>query len=149
MLVEDSRIRINAEGEECPVQDLAVADRIFDPLTEGYDSIIDIHRRRVQLCDQRSRALTPVLIEKGQLFSGAPRHDLRLSPWQLVMMVERKRAANAPMSLSCYPAKDISNDRIPVTGDITYYAIFFERHRFLDVSGVLLKSYTLEETRHN
>lgn len=148
MLVEDSRIRINAEGEERPVQDLAIADRIFNPFTEGYDSIVDIHRRRVQLCDHRSHALTPVLIEKGQLFSGAPRHDLRLSPWQLVMMVDRKRVANGPFSLSCYPAKDISNDRIPATGDITYYAIFFDRHRFIEVSGVLLKSYTLEETRH-
>ena len=147
MLVQDSIVRITAEGDERPVQDLSIADRIFNPFTEGYDEITDILQRRIPLCDRRSRTLAPVLIGKGELFSGRPRHDLRLSPWQLVMMADPKRTANRPVGLSCYPAKDISNDRMPAE-DITYFAIFFDRPRFIEVSGVLVQTYTLEDICH-
>lgn len=147
MLVQDSIIRITAEGDERPVQDLSIADRIFNPFTEGYDEITDILQRRVPMCDKRSRTLAPVLIGKGELFSGRPRHDLRLSPWQLVMMTDPRRAANGPTGLSCYPAKDISSDRLPAE-DIIYFAIFFDRPRFVEVSGVLVQTYTLEDICH-
>lgn len=148
MLVQDSRIRITAGGEERPVQDLSIADRIFDPFTEGEDEIADILQRRLPPCGQRGAALAPVRIGKGQLFSGRPRQDLRLSPWQLVMMAEPRRQARGPASLLCYPARDISSDRLPPGADITYFAIFFDRPRFIEVSGVLVRTYTLEDICH-
>lgn len=148
MLVEDSRIRINAEGDESPVQDLAIADRIFNPITGGYDEISDILQRRVPICDRRSGPLAPVRIEKGQLLSGKPRQDLLLSPWQLVLVAEERRAVAGPTKVLCYPAKDISSDRQPPNGDITYFAVFFDRHRFMDVGGVLVQAYTLEDICH-
>lgn len=148
MLMQDTRIRITAEGEERPVQELSIADRIFNPFTEGEDEITDILQRKLPLCSRRGPALAPVRIGKGQLFSGRPRQDLRLSPWQLVMVAETRRLARGPASLLCYPAKDISSERLPLTGDITYFALFFDRPRFVEASGVLVQTYTLEDISH-
>jgi len=148
MLVKDSIIRITAEGDERPVQDLSIADRIFNPFTEGYDEISDILQRHIPLCDPRSQLLAPVRIGKGELFSGRPRHDLRLSPWQMVMMADHTRPPGKPMGLSCYPARDISSDRLPPSEGFTYFAIFFDQPRFLEVNGILVKTYTLEHISH-
>ena len=148
MLVENSRIRINADGEERLVQELSIADRIVNPITGGYDEISDILQREISGTDPRRSRLEPVLIGKGQLFSGRPRQDPALSPEQVVLMTDLKRSKGRPPVLSCYPAKDISHNR-PMPGrDITYFAIFFDVPRFIEVSGVHMRAYTLEDLCH-
>ena len=145
MLVENSWITLDGDGRECPVQDLAIADMVFDPLGGVYDEITDILTRRVPCTDPRHDRLAPVLIGKGQLFSGRPRRDLALSPEQVVLMTDLKGPPRMPPVLSCYPAKDLSHDRAPPGAAITYFAIFFDRPRFMEVGGVLVSAYTLKD----
>ena len=148
MLVDSSKVRIDAEGIESPVRELTIADRIFNPITGQYDEITDILQREIRISDPCRDPLAPVLIEKGQLLSGRPRHDLALSPLQQVLVADWKRSRPGPPRVSCYPAREVSSDRVAVSGAVTYFAIFVEHRRFLDVGGILVQAYTLEDISH-
>lgn len=62
-----------------------------------------------------------------------------------VLVTEERRVVAGRTMVLCYPAKDVSSHRPPLNGDITNFAVFFDRHRFMAVEGVLVQAYTPED----
>lgn len=144
MIVEDTLITVNAGGSERRIQDLCIADRVFDPMSGRTDEVIDILVRR--LCMQTSTTMRPMTLAVDALAPGRPRNTVAMSPLQVVMLPMQSaeggwRKYVVENFVSSIPQAVCGNNR-----DVLYFAVFFERPRYLDVSGIITRAYTLEDT---
>lgn len=159
MIVEDTLITVTADQAERRVQDLRIADRIFNPFTRDHDEIVDILSRTVVPGSRAAASLWPKVIPAGSLAPGRPRRDLILSPAQIVMTL--RPAAPLPGAAQGGGLSDMAPPSVPAVVErrvdtltniakaadkpVRYFAIFFDFPRFLDTSGVLTRAFTLED----
>lgn len=152
MLVQGTKVLVSDQGEYRPVEHLSVGGFFFDPLTEGYYEISDILTRRLEIRRKigwQGHPLRPVVLKAGSVGDGRPHRDVAVSPFQDVL------TKYAPGPDSSTPLVDLqSAERIEASyssckrfrrKDATYFAIFTDRPHFMDVSGLLMRTYCSED----
>lgn len=145
MIVEDTLITVSARKAERRVQDLRIADLVYNPLTQTCDEIADILSREVLPNSPEAGSIWPKVIPAGSIAPERPRRDLAVSPAQILMTLQPS-STDQPVP-SVVEVRADSLDAVPMTdtGPVRYYAIFFDQPRYLDASGVLARAFTLED----
>lgn len=146
MIVAGTQVTVSADGHERPVQDLCIADRVFDPMSGTCDEIVDILARRV--CLRSARLHRPLALLPDALAPGRPRHRVELSPAQVVMLPVGSQDGGWRKHIAESLASGMAEATPGLAGEVSYFAIFFDRPRYLDVSGIMMRAYTLEDIAH-
>lgn len=152
MLTQGSMVLIREDGTRKPVEQLQISDLVFDPWADEYVEIVDILSRKVEFDGEMqpwSNPLYPVTLKSGCIAKSRPTTDLLVSPSQPVRHVEKlAQPGSLPILkksraqvLACDPQRQ-ANPRI--VQDVTYYAVFTQQQRTLDVSGVLLSTFSAD-----
>ena len=152
MLTEGSMVLIREDGTRKPVEQLQISDLVFDPWADEYVEIVDILSRKVEFDGQAQpwrNPLYPVTLKSGCVAKSRPSTDLLVSPSQPVRHVERlAQPGSLPILkksqakvLALNPLSDAHPSKIR---DVTYYALFTQQARTLDVSGILLSTFCVD-----
>ena len=145
MIVEDTLITVSARRAERRVQDLRIADLVYNPLTRSCDEIADILSREIQPGSTEARTIWPKVIPAGSIAPMRPRRDLAVSPGQILMTL-RPPATDSPVAgVVEVRADSLNAGEMKETRPIRYFAIFFDHPRYLDAGGVLARAFTLED----
>lgn len=142
MLCHDTMITISPRGQQKAVQDLSIADLIYNPITEGFDEISDILAREVPVS---AISLAPILIRRGDIFAGRPYRDVAVSPAQKVLVSKKCIETKGLTVVVESEAKLLSSLSISPLSATKYFAIFFDCPRFIHAEGLLLRAYSLDD----
>jgi hypothetical protein len=144
MIIEDTLITVNSDGAERRIQDLCIADRVFDPISGRTDEVIDILARRIWM--QTSSTMRPMTLAVDALAPGRPRNTVAMSPSQVVMVPMASAEGGWRKHVVENLVSSMPQAVCGTSGCFLYFAVFFERPRYLDVSGIITRAYTLEDT---
>lgn len=146
MLVNNTLLRMTRRGACIPVENLSIADYVYDPIADTYDEVVDILSRRITYRKATSIGLCPVVIGADALLKGVPNAPTCVSPSQEIVVLRDPSGQGRRVEVVMQPASSIENAMPYETNeDLTYYCIFFGRKRFLEVNGLNVRAYTLED----
>lgn len=142
MLVSGSRVQIREDGTTKPVEALQIGELVFDPLSGGYNEIIDILIRTVEFGPQDcvvSHSLYPVRVNAKYALLAEQEDEFLCSQGQEILV---KKDDLMPTALTPAFASDIQRPQSasPVAS-VTYHAIFLATSRPLFVNGFLCMSF--------
>lgn len=137
---------VAADGTTRPIQDLRIADRVFDPVSGADDEIVDILARRISVSS--SERLRPLTLSPDAVGPGCPIRSVILSPAQIVMLPVVSAGSDCRRHLVESLASNVPRAVPASLKEAFYFAVFFERPRFIDVSGICARAYTLEDISH-
>lgn len=149
MLTSGTMVLVRENGSRKAVQDLMISDLVYDPWAGQYVEIVDILSRELDLAAHAfagGHPLAPVKIAKGTVTSTRPTEDVYVSPAQPILRIDRSDSSHPPAlrkvcSRNLAPALDTTSCA-PCPPRITYHALFTEREQTIDVSGVLMSTYS-------
>lgn len=139
MLCSETMIAISPRGHQKPVQDLSIADHVYNPITGAFDEVSDILVRTVP-CGLE--LLMPILIKKGEIFPGKPYKDVVVSPRQVVLVHDKSTVVSRGLAVLEAEARTLSSNRFVPNARTKYFAIFFDRPRFLQADGLMFRAYS-------
>lgn len=148
MLISGNKVLIRENGTQKLVDDLMISDLVYDPWAQKYIEIVDILSRTVDLYsieEAGMHPLHPIVLEAGSIAKSRPREDLLLSPSQVIYHVVRSPNLNETPLLRKSKASLIGSPlekKGKALKAATYFAIFTEVEQTMEVSGVLLKTYS-------
>lgn len=149
MLFPCSQIKVTAEGVTRPVTDLRIADRVFDPMTGTDTEISDILSRRFDATRAHQLGITPICVPPGTITSTCPQEPTVLSPNQLVLTPAPIRSdLRYPQLALCRAWQIFGAFTLNDLDVVDYFCVFFDRSRFIDVNGMLVAAYTIEDLMH-
>lgn len=149
MLVKGTRVLVREEGQRLAVENLMISDLVFDPFADNYFEIVDILARSVILDPpphgQTKHKLQPVRLRRDALGQGRPSNTILVSPSQGILTVSKDDKGDIPstqlVTASSISDSATSSGRSSVT-KCKYFALFTEKPQYLDVSGLLLTTYS-------
>ena len=146
MLVKGARIQCDRDGQSKAVEDLAVGDRIFDPVLNSRIAIVDILSRTIRFTEgDRSlhAALWPLRVGPSALGPNMPQDVVHVSPGQTVFSAAGKESLNTLEQCSALELAEQSFDvQTCVMHEVEYIALFTELPQIMNVNGLLLQSYS-------
>ena len=151
MLVQGAMILMREEGHRLAVEDLKIGGFVFDPFADKYCEIIDILARSVVLEPppegQNKHPLCPVQLRPDILGLGRPTEPVWLSPSQGILTASKEKPGRTPVTelvtASRYASGHTSREQCSMA-ECKYFAIFTEKPQYLDVSGLLITTFTDE-----
>lgn len=147
MINKGSLVRVHKDGERRRVEDISISDFVFDPFTDEYCEIVDILSREVTYPTGRDHPLYPVEVHAGAVGPGRPDRTVWVSPSQPLYYVQKGAGRRQIPELQ----RNLARAVVPIYQNwaqknqftsITYFALFTENRRTLDVSGLWLSSYS-------
>ena len=149
MLVRNTQVRIAQNGKTVPVESLSIADKVYDAATGTYDEIVDILARTLDYHRAARIGLHPIRLAKDALRAGYPTDETHVSPNQGVLLVAHGPCNSVYKHLVERRASDLTAAQPVAAWDkLTYFCVFFARKRYLQVNGLRLSAYTLEDIIH-
>ena len=89
MLTSGTKIQIRADGAQIRVDDLAIADLIYDPFQDAYCEVVDIwsgpHLLTILLAAAPAISCGPFVIRAGAIGDRMPKSDITVSQAQCVL----------------------------------------------------------------
>ncbi len=143
MIAEKTSVCIQRNGGCVEIQNLSVSDLVYDHVSGMSDRIVRILKKTVSLNNRELSAYFPIVLSVGQVMDGRPTSTTLVSPRQQILMPDRNQPVDQPRKTSMYLAEDISTDILTGVDHIVYYAIFFQRNRFILANGVMMASYAI------
>lgn len=147
MLTAGTYIQIRADGATKPIEQLQIADLIFDPFRGEYCEIVDILSRTTELFPAPAQCqvspLHPVRMKVGSVGDGLPRRDLVTSPSQPVMVRANQRSAKTAFDFSMASTLVENGDAEAVRDatHVTYFAVFTSEEAILVAEGLPTLTY--------
>lgn len=130
MIARDMPVQIRRCGTMVPVQNLAIGDLVYDPLSDNYIEIIDILSRETSLLAHRLARLPA-----GRLGQGLPRQDVFVSRSQPVAFTGRAEGRGAAR-LDFGAAHQIGDE---MRLNTVLFAVLPERPGCINVAGAILR----------
>lgn len=146
MLVQNTLVRTTRRGGHVPVEALCIADRVYDPISDTMDEVVDILARRIAPTKAMSLGVWPVTLAKGSVLPGVPHSSISVSPHQGVVVLRDIPGNGRHREMVVMPAVSLGSARpSEFRAELTYYCIFFDRKRYLEANGLSVAAYTLED----
>ena len=153
MLTSGSLVQVDKNGARKRVEDLIISDLVFNPWSGRYVEIIDILSRGIELdATEISRCpVRPVIVPKGAVSANRPAQDICVSPGQgffiAVPGMNGKPAKLAEVMARDLPGISLAEVKRNEILSVKYFAIFTGDAEFMDVSGMLVSTFTPEVFR--
>lgn len=146
MICADTKVRIRRDGSTLSVNRVQISDLIYDPIGDRYDEVVDVLDRKIDIRSAANLNLTPFIIQSDCDVTMDSASNLIVSPDQkFLSLAENQKSSGLPI-LNFRSAKHMPGARMFLGCDVVhYYCIFFERPRTVEVGGLLLRTYTLED----
>lgn len=142
MLTSGTKIQIRADGTQLRVDDLAIADLIYDPFQDTYCEVVDILRRTTfidtGIGGSTSQRLRPVVIRASAIGDQVPKTDIIISQAQCVLKTINRTSERLAADFAAASTLVQSGNAELVRGKtkVTYFAIFTEQGATIVADGL-------------
>lgn len=142
MLTSGTKIQIRADGTQICVDDLAIADLIYDPFQDTYCEVVDILRRTTfidtGIGGSTSQRLRPIVIRAGAIGDQMPKNDITISQAQRVLKTINRNSECITANFTAASTLVQSGNAELVKGKtkVTFFAIFTEQGATIIADGL-------------
>lgn len=151
MLTSGTKIQIRASGAQVCVDDLAIADLIYDPFQDAYCEVVDILQRTTfidsSIGGSTSYKLRPVVIRAGAIGNKMPKNDITVSQAQCVFKAMKPMSKYMEVDFTAASMLVQSGTAELVRGKtkVIYFVIFTEQEAAIVANGLPVLSNALSK----
>lgn len=142
MLTSGTKIQIRANGAQICVDDLAIADMIYDPFQGAYCEVVDLLQRTTfvdnDIDDSTGHKLRPVVIRAGAIGDQMPKNDITVSQAQCVLraMKPTSKYVKADFTAASMLVQSGAAELVRGRAKVTYFVIFTEQGATIVADGL-------------